>query len=152
MNISIFPKRRFAYLWLKYVRGFDENVHCARCLIGKFAWNIVPYDSGMKKAGTLLSGELESGWPYVYLCALAPGPAQGRAGDLHLAFAADPGQAIHINTDWIEVTVTDASELIIPEIPQGECDRGPRFTTCMNYKFGWAYLRNKHPPPPASLL
>ena len=37
--------------------------------------------------------------------------------------------------------MSDAETVPIPEIPPGECDLGPEYTTCMSCKFGWAHLR-----------
>lgn len=59
----------FMYFWLKYVRGFEQTQHCARCLIGDFSPQI----------GKLMLTEniihLERGAPaqfdYVYLCGVA---------------------------------------------------------------------------------
>ncbi len=30
-------RRKYRYLWLKYVQGIDLGVHCARCLVGAYS-------------------------------------------------------------------------------------------------------------------
>ena len=30
----------FRYFWLKYIRGFDPTVHCAKCLIGDYSQKV----------------------------------------------------------------------------------------------------------------
>lgn len=30
----------FKYFWLKYVRGFDPTVHCAKCLLGDYSQKV----------------------------------------------------------------------------------------------------------------
>jgi hypothetical protein len=123
---------RYAYLWLKYVRGFDASQHCARCLIGTYSKRI-PYRRPL--AGARFAGALDEvqplSAPYLYMCGVTPRWAE----NLHVAFIRSPGSVVEVEDANIAVRITDACRILIDEraVPPGL----PRaYATCRNFQFG----------------
>jgi hypothetical protein len=57
------PSDGFKYFWMKNVTGFDDKVHCARCLVGK-------YDKGFKV--NALGGDISAKvGDIIYLCGVS---------------------------------------------------------------------------------
>jgi len=46
----------FPYLWLKSIRGFNPKDNYARCLLGEYETQIVPFGMRLKK-GMVFSGQ-----------------------------------------------------------------------------------------------
>lgn len=126
----------FAYFWCKYVSGFDKSVHCAQCLVGYWARGFYPR---MKIPAVRVMDEHET--PYIYLCGVdRPGGNKG----LHVAMEHAPGERI-LTMTWngIPVIVENARQLHIPDVPVGYEGYSWGYTTCMNWKFGLAYLSDR---------
>lgn len=138
MHIQLLIKSNaYRILWLKYVTGFDVSKHCARCLIGKYS-KLLPYGFGRNIAGTVYEGELnEHEAPYLYLC----GVTSRYACNLHVAFSHCPGEVVSFEDDNIRLTIHDAVQYQIREIPGLVMPR--EFTSCRNYQFGYAYIYQK---------
>jgi hypothetical protein len=116
----------FQYWWLKSVRGYRLDVHCARCLVG-------PYDRRINKAMPLgqaveLQGDL------VYLCGVADG--RRWANNFHAAAAFEEGESFSLPTyNGLDVRFDNARMITIEPLPDGWNGLDKSFTTCRNYQF-----------------
>jgi hypothetical protein len=116
----------FQYFWLKSVRDYRLDVHCARCLVG-------PYDRRINKTMPLhqpveLRGDL------VYLC----GGATGRrwAQNFHAAAKLQEGESFATPTyNGLMVRFHNALMIPIQPLPDGWNGLDKPFTTCRNYQF-----------------
>ncbi len=50
VKVTVKQERAFRFLWLKYVRGFNPQHHCARCLAGHYS-KLFPYAKGYVPPG-----------------------------------------------------------------------------------------------------
>jgi hypothetical protein len=123
-------------LWLKYVTGFNEKVHCARCLKGPFS-KVLPMPT--EKTPNTYKGilnEHESEYLYLYLC----GVTRKYSENLHIAFQWKGRSTIEYEDKRARVVITNAEQLHIPPIHE-PLELDDKFTTCRNFQFGWHYLR-----------
>ncbi|MBN8545798.1 MAG: hypothetical protein J0L60_06660 [Ignavibacteria bacterium] len=131
---------KFRYLWLKYVRGVNLNVHCGRCLTGDYS-TIVASDITIYDPFDLNEFPAK----YYYLCGVATPPKW--SNNFHLAFKYAPGKLLEIERNGVHTTIKDAEEIPIKWIsPSGNSDipqwqknlakqRGPSYFTCRNWQF-----------------
>lgn len=114
----------FKYWWLKSVREYRLDVHCARCLIG-------PYDRRVNKQ--MLTGQLvELHGDLVYLC----GVASRWANNFHAPAQRAEGQSFTLPTyNGFLVHFENAVLLPITPLPDGFHGLDRSFTTCRNYQF-----------------
>lgn len=123
----------FKYFWMKHVTGFDPDVHCARCLIGKYEKAVhrslqceewISFDPGKVRA--------------IYLCGVSP----RWDTNFHLAMVPEPGcQAIKHTYNGYAVIVDGAREVEFPNVlPGGFMGKTKEFTTCRNWTFGASTL------------
>ncbi len=129
----------FRYLWLKYVTGVDLDVHCARCLLGK-------YSTAIKKdnAETELITLDEFPARIFYLCGVAI-PFNWE-NNFHLAFEESAGNEFRIDALGISVTVRNAARLPISTEAM-EANNHPKiaykaYSTCRNWQFANYLDRN----------
>jgi len=131
--------RAFKIAWLKTIRAFDPSRHCAKCLVGEFHYDILPY--GRKDAEREYAGEMRMEWPRVkhaYLC----GVTSRWAENLHIGMVYAKGRRVEYEDARIQVVITNMRRLAIPPITE-KLALGEAFTTCRNYQFGWAHLRDR---------
>jgi hypothetical protein len=132
--LSIETSRRFRYLWLKSVVGFDARVHCARCLKGGYHPGLSA--DGMRNGDTAwLEVDLDAA-PVHYLC----GVTSKWENNLHLPFAKDPGAPpISIERYGAIVAFPEGGVRLLEIMPpiQGI---DPAFGTCRNWLFGKGYF------------
>ena len=114
----------FKFWWLKSVVSYRMDVHCARCLVGK-------YERRVSK-DMLLNHPVELIGDLVYLCGVSP----RWSTNFHAAVALEPGSRIELPT-YNGLTVRFDNGRLIPIEPLEEGWNGlPReFTTCRNYQF-----------------
>lgn len=119
----------FKYLWAKYVRGFRQQEHCARCLIGEFSKVVKP---------TMGPGEhaldaKPTGWDYFYLC----GVTKSWHHNLHLACRRSPGALATVTAyNGAVFEIPDFEATPIQPTPVGFRGMNGYFTTCRNWQFG----------------
>jgi hypothetical protein len=129
----------FRYWWLKYIRGFNRDEHCARCFVG-------PYSKRVRRdmpTGQVVTLDEHDDWSHVYLCGVAM--RGGWKNNFHLALRpAAPGEAapriVAPTYNGFTVAVEGAVQLAIPPLPPGFRGLDAHFTTCRNFQFGVAYL------------
>lgn len=116
----------FMFWWLKDVRDYRLDVHCARCLVG-------PYDRRInKRMATHHPIELRS--DLIYLCGVAS--TRKWVNNFHVAARLAPGKRIVMPTYNQHTVIIDHAEAI-PIVPLEDGYKGlPKsFTTCRNYQF-----------------
>jgi len=130
----------FRYLWLKYFRGVNLNVHCGRCLTGDYS-EIVAADLPFYDPFDLDEFPAK----YYYLCGVATPPKW--ANNFHLAFKYVPGKTLKVERNGVLILIQDAEEIPIQwispssnlDIPQWQKqlakERGPSYFTCRNWQF-----------------
>ena len=132
----------FRYFWIKGVRAFDPSRHCARCLVGPYASGpglgyreTLPIPAAVPLGPETFGGAAPS---VVYVCGVS-----GRYADnLHLALLVEPGAVAEAETfNGYRLRVEGARRLDIPPIPDGAMDLPKAFTTCRNFQFGVAAVR-----------
>ncbi|CAB4185566.1 hypothetical protein UFOVP1492_36 [uncultured Caudovirales phage] len=144
MFFKIRIKKQYSFLWIKYVTAFQSNTHCMNCLVGGRSLKIPPaskagahpYLPGMEYFGILN----EHPFKYVYLC----GVTNEYANNLHVVVRYKPGSVVIHEDQHSIVEITNAERLDIPKIAE-PIDRGHHYTTCRNFMFGYAYLRDSDP-------
>lgn len=126
----------YRYLWAKYVRGFNENYHCANCLRGKYT----DYLGIHAPTNVELSMDESKSWDYIYLCGVS---RAGYLTNLHLPVRYAFGGTASV-TDHAGLTFTffNAEPVAIPALPEDFMGYDRSFTTCRNFQFGWEYYKN----------
>ena len=123
------------YLWLKHVTGVDLNVHCARCLVGKYMDNISPHNPHTTDI------QLNNG--IYYLCGVSLPYVWEK--NFHIAFEYSEGSRIEYANNGISVVIENAIELPISEsyIDQNNPNAWRKeFRTCRNWQFAH-YLKQR---------
>lgn len=140
----------FRYLWLKHVRAFDPEIHCARSLVGDFDQQLVPFRKQKSSIKVDAPFVPRPGYLFAYLC----GVAATRDRNVHLALRPRTGIQTLARTEDIFVLVTGWEAVAIEPLPEAVAHRLPRnFSTCRNYQFGFHHLPvEKHLPAPPSLF
>ena len=124
----------FRYFWLKYIRGFDPTVHCAKCLIGDYSQKV----SLNMPVNTEIELNEFSDFKCLYLCGVI-----GYRNNLHIPFVPSDNENDIITTETYrgdKVIITGARRLPIPPLEKGYTSLSQAFTSCRNYQFGVSYL------------
>lgn len=132
---EITTTQNFGYLWLKYVTGFDLNVHCAKCLIGKYSKRISPE---LMANGKLTDIELdEYPYRYIYLCGVTSPYVW--ADNLHLALEPFQGGVVDFNFNGTQVIIEDAKVVPIKAQSVYKHPKGhiKAYNTCRNWRFAY---------------
>lgn len=131
---------KFRYLWLKYVRGVNLNVHCGRSLLGDYS-EMVAADQTIYDRFDLDEFEAR----YYYLCGVATPPKW--ANNFHLAFKYAEGKTIEVERLGVKIVIANAEEVPIKWVSPGHNStnpdwirdlakrRGPSYFTCRNWQF-----------------
>jgi hypothetical protein len=127
---------KFMYLWLKKVEGFNDKVHCASCLKGKYSKVF-----GLKMtAGETVILPYEDG-DILYFCGVAK-PYRWE-NNMHLAGVVEAGHPafeliLHTGAKMIVENIrpmtieAEPAERLYPQLPKA-------FLTCRNFQFGVQY-------------
>jgi hypothetical protein len=124
--------RGWRYLWLKTVEGFNENVHCARCLVGKFDKNF-----GLKSP---INRDVELAYPegtILYFCGVAQ--PYNWANNAHLAGRVKRGAMASLDLWTKDMLVIRGLEAIPIDKSVSDAkfgDRSRNYLTCRNFQFG----------------
>lgn len=122
----------FTHFWLRYVHGFSPHFHCQKSLRGT-------NDPRFTKSMTIgRSFELlePKNYRHIYLCGVTPKEYPG----LHLALLPEEGALAEVQTyNGISISVTNARQLEIPQLPDGFAGMSRAYTTCCNWQFGVKY-------------
>jgi hypothetical protein len=119
-------KRKYRYVWLKYVRDFNLSQHCARCLIGT-------YDERVNKDTLTYTDLVLPPSPYYYFCTVYQYDT-----NIHLAFIEAPGEVVEIDDPYYYVRIENARRIrfddsrIDRSLPQAA---KREFSTCRNWQF-----------------
>ncbi|HMP71485.1 MAG TPA: hypothetical protein PKA76_19205 [Pirellulaceae bacterium] len=133
ITVEIKRANTFRFVWLKYVRGFNPNVHCARCLIGEYSKLIRRNNGAYYPAGNLVTARQldEQEAPFIYLCGVTP----RWAWNVHIAGVNEPGLRVFHEDDRIKVEIENFRQLAIDATMSPPADKD--FATCRNWQFGW---------------
>jgi len=122
----------FRYFWLKYIEDFDLSNHCARAFIGKYEKNL--------SIGLILP-ESE----YYYMCGVSSPYIYNN--NFHLAFRHKEGSEIKVKRHGVKVWITDAEEIEITPLMEGEAHhpkgKYKEFYTCRNWQFAYQISKGK---------
>jgi hypothetical protein len=118
-------------------------------LIGYRSGKIPPQSKKLPKnpylPGNVYKGVLnEAGYKYIYIC----GVTNVYANNLHVVVRYAKGETVIHEDKHARVVVRNAERVPIPIIDAATAarlDRGYQFTTCRNFMFGYAYLRDTDP-------
>jgi hypothetical protein len=134
----------FRYFWGKTVTGFDNKVHCAKCLLGE-------YDEQVKAdmpANTDIEIPLDEGAVF-YLCGVAI-PYKW-ANNAHLALKVKAGATAELPLYTGDKISVEGAEKI-PFDGKKALDRyshlSKAYTTCRNFQFGVSYFETGEPEQP----
>ncbi len=121
----------FVFLWLRYVRSFRPQYHCAGAFVG-------PYDPAFSPTMVIPSRiRLDHQEPVAYLCGVSDTAVW--ASNLHLPLMFAPGEQVTAETfNGVRITAHNARELPIPWIADGWNGFPLSYTTCRNWQFGIA--------------
>ncbi len=124
---------KFRYLWLKYVTGYNLEVHCARSLKGEYSTQIV---RDMGKKSEILLNEFPA--KIVYLCGVAQ--PYNWSKNFHLALLADEGYGpLPIDELGIKMAVRNAIPLPIETTSMRAINHSKisqkAYATCRNWQF-----------------
>ena len=103
----------FRYFWLKYIRGFDPTVHCAKCLIGDYSQKV----SLKMPVNTEIELNEFSDFKCLYLCGVI-----GYQNNLHVPFVPSDNENDIITAETYrgdKVIITGAKRLPIPPLEKG---------------------------------
>lgn len=123
---------RFRFLWLRYVRDFKPNVHCAKCLVG-YRSRIIDYRNRGREPFTVRGVLDERPFRHLYLC----GVTNAWALNLHVAMEASPDESFEVEHEYCNLQVAGARKLAIVEVENPPTWADKSFTTCRNWQFGW---------------
>lgn len=124
----------FRYFWLKYIRGFDPTVHCAKCLIGDYSQKV---NLNMPVNTEIELNEFVD-FKCLYLCGVI-----GYQNNLHVPFVPSDNENDIITVETYrgdKVIIAGAKRLPIPPLEKGYNGLSQAFTSCRNYQFGVSYL------------
>jgi hypothetical protein len=138
IRVVVKQERAFRFLWLKYVRGFNPKVHCARCLNGNYS-KLFPYSSGYVAPQTIEGVLDESDAPWIYLC----GVTKKWEWNVHVAGQYEAGTITNYSDERIDVEIRDFRQLPIDASKTPEAPK--EFATCRNWQFGWLAFPEPQP-------
>jgi hypothetical protein len=130
--VSIKVNGEFMYLWLKYVVGYNLDVHCAKCLIGKYSKAI---SSSIKVVEALQLTEHYA--KAYYLCGVSKPYKYNK--NFHLAFKFKEGSNIEVNSNGIKIYIKNAEQITITKLDNYNHLNGndSKFNTCRNWQFAY---------------
>ena len=115
----------FQYFWLKHVRDYRLDVHCARSLVGK-------YDRRINKQMILNKPISFEGSNLIYLC----GGTNRWETNLHTAARPAPGKQFSVQMyNGLMAIFCNAERIAFPPLPDGYVGKDKTFTTCRNWQF-----------------
>lgn len=128
----------FKHLWAWYVRGFNREVHCQKCLKGKRSLRISPDQTPL---GVELIFDETENFNQLYICGVAAGPETERGvRNLHLALLEAPGETFEETTyNGFTLVLKNARRLVIPEPLPALSHLGDEHYRCKNFRFGVEY-------------
>src|SRR5215472_8100711 len=124
----------FLHLWAVYVRGFNPQHHCQRCLRGPISKLITSRRTPVLQQIVL---DEARNFSVVYIC----GVSNGRIGDrsnrnLHLPLRCVPGEYFEYETyNKYRIVVRNAQLLPIPHLEDWWMGYSPAFSRCSNFRF-----------------
>lgn len=127
-------KENFGYLWLKYVNGFNLNVHCAKCLLGEYS-NYFKFGQHTTYLQDILLDEHPA--KYYYLCGVTK-PYRWR-DNLHVAFEFAKGEKLEYWDGKTFLQIENARKIEIESRPIYRDIHGTEraFYTCRNWMFAY---------------
>jgi len=129
----------FRYFWGKTVNGFDETVHCAKCLIGDYSKQI----ARNMLANTELEIKLNEGQLF-YICGVSE-PYKW-ANNAHIALRQKDGAEAKLTLYTGDILHIRGAEQVHFDDSVAMTEYGHKtkaFTTCRNFQFGAYLFKNK---------
>lgn len=128
------PVQGFKFLWVKYVKGFDETTHCQKCLRGSL---VSEASRGRLTPGHLIALNRMSEFPYVYVCGVGAGPKPLlRERNLHFPLRYELGKTAEVKTyNGYTITAHNAVALPIPKLESGWNGLPDAQVKCKNFQF-----------------
>lgn len=120
------------FLWMKRVKGFRSDFHCARCLEGSFVKGL-----GTSLATNVPHAVAADDGDLFYLCGVSAPYVW--ANNLHMALCAKAGSVVTVAAYNGEVFTVEHAELVpFDDVAARRrfAGRGSEFLTCRNFQFG----------------
>ena len=137
----------YQYLWLKSVTGFDQQVHCEKCLKGKRS-GLIPAHTGYA-AGFTAEGPMENAESYVYLCGVSAF-SRNYSDHLHLLMIRDADSTVEYADANVEVVVTGMRRLPIEPVPGADLVLPKEVWSCRNWQAAWHSFPSDRKPFPSA--
>jgi hypothetical protein len=126
--------RGFLHLWAIYVRGFNAQQHCQRCLRGPISKLITSGRTPIRQEIVL---DETRDFSVVYICGVSSGRVSDRSSsNLHLPLRPVPGEYFECETyNKYRIRVKNAQLLPIPSLEDWWMGYAPAFSRCSNFRF-----------------
>lgn len=129
----------FKYFWMKRVSSFNENVHCARCLVGNYEKQFglnTPVNSLIDLSGKYQESEV------IYMCGVSS-PYRWE-NNFHFAGVVCFGESSTVEMYNGDILVVKNVKRIVFDDSKAKLlypEKGKEFLTCRNFQFGASYFR-----------
>lgn len=124
----------YQFLWLKTVTGFDQRVHCEKCLKGRRS-KLIPLQTGFP-AGYIAEGRIDDPEPFVYLCGVSAF-SRYYPKHLHVLMVRAEESAFTYEDENACVLITGMRQLPIDPVPGADQAVPREFWTCRNWQAAW---------------
>lgn len=124
----------FLHLWAVYVRGFNVEHHCQRCLRGPISKLITSRQTPVCRE--IILDETRN-FRVLYVCGVSKGRIRDRSNrNLHLPLLPVPGEYFEYETyTRYTIKVKNARILPIPRLEDSWMGYAPEFSRCANFRF-----------------
>ena len=146
MNLLVIhnvERRRFVYLWAKYVKSFNPEYHCTNCLKGPYSKKLRKKNPELDKESTITFDEVPLGaYRAIYICGVAQkGYSRKRnyPHNLHTAILPSPGAMDRFSFENWKMVVENGRFLRIPgeeDLPEEYKDYSEEYTSCRIFRWG----------------
>ena len=144
-----FDPRRFMWLWMKYVTGFNQTYHCTHCLKGKYSKKFSKTSNPSLSKDTVITFDEQEDFKAIYICGVSKnGYSQKRnyTHNVHIAIKPENGHTDkYVFEDWV-VTIKNGKLLHIPEegkLPSQYKELSSDYTTCRIFRWSACYFANQ---------
>lgn len=133
---------KFMWLWMKYVKGVNDQCHCTNCLRGKYSKLLSRHNPALGSASSLALNEQPNvSYSFVYICGVIKKgyPSTNYPHNLHAVIKPCGGKTDEFEFENWRLRVTNGMFQPIPselDLPQRYQVLPPKFTTCRIFR--WA--------------